>query len=190
MGRKKKIGPHVRDYPAFYRWLTMRRRCYDKKFIGYKGYGGRGIEVCDRWRNSFWNFFEDMGNPPSPLHSLDRINNDGDYEPSNCRWATKMEQAANTRTNRFLTAFGKTKILEEWSREFGITSGAIIHRIKNGMSIERALTTPKQTRLTPDQVVEIRKRRTKQNERTLAAEFGVCKHQIHEIAVRRAWVNI
>lgn len=85
----------------------MIQRCENPKDKGYRNYGGRGIRVCDRW-HSFINFIADMGNRPSDKHQLDRKNNDGNYEPSNCRWATKLENNANTRRNVFLTVNGET----------------------------------------------------------------------------------
>ncbi len=86
--------------PEFNAWVGMKTRCYNKNNRAYDRYGGRGIEVCDRWRNSFENFFEDMGPRPSPKHSIDRIDVNGDYEPSNCRWATDTIQARNQRTSK------------------------------------------------------------------------------------------
>ena len=91
----------VRDYHGgkgtteYIAWKNMRKRCSSKSYVYYSHYGGRGIKVCDRWATSFPNFLEDMGKKPSPNHSLDRIDNDGNYEPSNCRWATKQEQSRN-----------------------------------------------------------------------------------------------
>lgn len=85
---------HTPEYRA---WLQMRNRCYRPNHTGYKYWGGRGIVVCTRWKDSFEAFFADMGLKPSPKHSLDRINNDGNYEPNNCRWATPAEQVANRR---------------------------------------------------------------------------------------------
>jgi hypothetical protein len=84
----------TKEYKA---WLHMKGRCYNPKTIQFKYWGGRGIKVCDRWKNSFENFLEDMGFKPSLSHSLDRINVDGNYEPSNCRWATPEVQSRNRR---------------------------------------------------------------------------------------------
>jgi len=81
-------------------WVTMKQRCSNKKTRGYKNYGGRGITVCERWKESYNNFLEDMGRRPTEKHSIDRINNDGNYEPNNCRWATQKEQYENSRLHR------------------------------------------------------------------------------------------
>jgi hypothetical protein len=89
--------------PEHNAWVRMRQRCYNENRDNYRYYGGRGITVCERWRSSFENFFADMGPRPSPAHSIDRINNDGDYEPSNCRWATRSEQMKNTHRSKTYT---------------------------------------------------------------------------------------
>lgn len=95
------VSTHGMAYTKEYRcWQSIRDRCYNKSFANYKHYGGRGIKVCDRWLESFENFYEDMGDKPSKKHSIDRINNDGNYHPDNCRWATDYEQAINKRGNK------------------------------------------------------------------------------------------
>lgn len=96
---RRNTGRGQRDKKSveYMTWLNIRRRCYSPTATGYQYYGGRGIKVCDRWLNSFENFLADMGPRPSPKHSVERLNNDGDYSPDNCTWATKMEQAKNKR---------------------------------------------------------------------------------------------
>lgn len=86
-------------HPLYERYLDMIGRCYRVTHARYQAYGGRGIRVCDRWRESFWNYVEDLGERPNDGQrwTVDRINNDGDYEPSNCRWATYTQQARNKR---------------------------------------------------------------------------------------------
>lgn len=86
-----------REHPGYDSWKNMIHRCTDPKHIGYERWGGRGITVCDRWMSSYENFIQDMGEPPGLEYSIDRINNDWNYEPSNCRWATRKEQRANRR---------------------------------------------------------------------------------------------
>lgn len=93
--------------PEHNTWCEIHRRCYDPKRDSYKTHGARGIKVCARWAD-FENFFADMGERPSRDHSIDRIDNDGNYEPSNCKWSTNSEQNLNKRTNLIVTAFGRT----------------------------------------------------------------------------------
>jgi hypothetical protein len=120
----------------------MLNRCYSKTCNGYQNYGGRGITVCERWRNSFEAFRADMGEQPSDKHQIDRIDNDGNYEPGNCRWATAKENSRNKRNHRLLTFDGKTKLLVEWADELSTQSGLnrekIASRLENGMSPELA----------------------------------------------------
>src|SRR3990167_5491458 len=100
-------------------WLAMLARCANPNAPNYHLYGGRGITICDRWRNSFEAFYDDMGARPAG-QTLDRINNDGDYEPGNCRWATAKEQGRNRRSNRMLTFRGRTQCVAAWADEMGI----------------------------------------------------------------------
>lgn len=124
-------------------WVSLRARCYNPKATSYPIYGGRGIEVCERWRNSFENFYEDMGPRPTGK-SIDRINVNGNYEPSNCRWATQTEQGRNTTVNRIITHSGRSQCLQDWADETGISRDVIYSRIKLGWSVEEAITTPVQ----------------------------------------------
>lgn len=131
------------DTPEWRAWKGMLERCYLESCHSYPHYGGRGIVVCERWRNSFENFFEDIGRRPTTKHSLDRIDNDGNYEPSNCRWATASQQALNTRRTVMITYNGVTRPLIEWAKDFGLHSETLRRRIlKYKWSVERALTTP------------------------------------------------
>jgi hypothetical protein len=116
----------------------MHKRCENpnQKTFGY--YGGRGIKVCKRW-NDFQNFYEDMGNCPDS-YTLDRIDCNGNYEPNNCRWASKKEQARNRRGNHLITFNGKTQCVSAWAEEVGITRGALKQRLKRNWTLEKALT--------------------------------------------------
>jgi hypothetical protein len=142
-----KHGHYVGDRPtAIYRiWSGMLTRCFNQKMPQYHNYGGRGITVCERWRQ-FENFLADMGERP-PGMTLDRYpDNDGNYEPGNCRWATMKEQSRNKRSNRLVTHDGKTATVAEWGERTGIDRHTIGDRIvKSGWSEERALTAPLMT---------------------------------------------
>lgn len=97
---KKRIKHNMSRSLLYKTWVAIKRRCYNKDSHNYKSYGGRGIKVCDRWKDSFENFYLDMGEKTTPRHSIDRINVNGNYEPSNCRWATIKEQANNKQNSR------------------------------------------------------------------------------------------
>lgn len=130
---------------VWYAWQRLRDRCYQPKNKAYPSYGGRGIKVCKRWMK-FDNFFADMGNPPSDMHSIDRINVNGDYMPSNCRWATQKEQANNRRSNTWLTAFGRTQTIAQWSDELGIKRPTICQRLARGATHAEALSVARPQR--------------------------------------------
>lgn len=130
------------NHPLCKVYTGMIDRCGNPNNPSFHHYGGRGVRVCNRWivKNGFLQFVEDMGDRPSPKHSLDRRDVDGDYEPLNCRWATQKEQMRNTRVNRYLTMNGESKTVAEWSDELGIRSNTIFTRLKRGWSDERALS--------------------------------------------------
>lgn len=132
-------APHAAEYRA---WCAMRARCYHRTHRHYANYGGRGIVVCERWRESFANFYADMGPKPSPQHSIDRIDSNGNYEPENCRWATRAEQNRNSRHNHLITFNGETLCLTAWAERIGIKRATLDDRLRSGWSIEKALTTP------------------------------------------------
>src|SRR3990167_5643678 len=139
-----KTGKYVRHGLTHSRarniWRWMMRRCYDPKTVKYDRWGGRGITVCERWHD-LRNFFTDMGHPP-PGMTIDRINNDGNYEPSNCRWAAYKQQARNTARNRYLEFRGEKKLLTDWGLQYRINLSTLHHRLSCGWSIEDALTKP------------------------------------------------
>lgn len=130
------------DTPLYYAWKNMKLRCYRKGNRDYYLYGGRGITVCDEWKNDFRSFATwAMSNGYKDGLSIDRIDVNGNYEPSNCRWVTMKEQAKNKRTNHYLTFKGETLCLMDWSKKFGINYGTLLGRLKTGWSIEKTLTT-------------------------------------------------
>ncbi len=133
---------HGRSHSAEYKtWEAMRRRCMKPKDKNFHSYGGRGITVCERWQK-FEHFFTDMGEKPTPKHSIDRIDNEGPYSPDNCRWATQQEQCQNRRGNLYLTYEDRRQTITEWARESGLKIGTLFWRIHRGWSIERSLKTP------------------------------------------------
>lgn len=128
---------------AYSAWRGMKARClnYDPD----PNYGGRGITVCDRWRHSFESFLEDMGECPDGM-SIDRIDNNGNYEPGNCKWSTVKEQSHNRRTNVLITVGDKTQCISAWAEEVGIHNATISGRLKRGWSEYDAIMTPPKNR--------------------------------------------
>ncbi len=131
---------------TFRAWLSMKARCYNSRVNKFKNHGGRGIRVCERWRNDFVAFFSDMGECPQDL-TLERIDNDGNYEPANCCWADWHQQARNRRDTFFLTMNGKRKCIADWADEYGIKKHTIRARIFiYNWSVKKAITTPTRKR--------------------------------------------
>lgn len=133
---------HGMTNSAEYRtWTDMKTRCLNPGSTGYSDYGGRGIGICDRWRESFTAFLEDMGAKPSPVHSIDRINTNGNYEPENCRWATEVEQIRNRRNTLHVTIGGIRKPFVEWCEVYGCTYASAHYRLKQGLEGEAIFKT-------------------------------------------------
>jgi hypothetical protein len=124
-------------------WNRMVTRCTNPEDRDYPYYGGRGITVCDEWRTSFEAFFEHMGRRPSRAHTIDRIDNACGYGPGNVRWATRLVQSNNQRSNRRLTANDKTQTVAQWARELGVSRDRIYSRLRNGWSDEEAVSAGK-----------------------------------------------
>lgn len=128
-------------------WRSMHNRCYNQATKSYANYGGRGIAVDSAWHGTagFKQFLLDMGSRPAGL-TLERIDNGGNYSPTNCKWASRDEQSKNKRNNRFLTANGVTKTLAEWAVDLKCSPATILYRLKSGMSEQDSVTTPVQQR--------------------------------------------
>lgn len=120
----------------------MKQRCYNFNNTRIDDYGGRGIKICDRWLESFENFYEDMGTPPTNLHQLDRIDNEGDYSPNNCKWSTHSENNRNKRDSHMITYNRKTQCVTAWAEDINIDAGTLFDRIARGWDNERVITTP------------------------------------------------
>lgn len=121
-------------------WAGAKTRCTNPNHPAFHNYGGRGISMCDRWLNSFELFLQDMGPKPTPQHSIDRINNDGNYEPGNCRWATSVEQGRNNRRTRMVELNGETRCIIEWCEILGTPQHRVRSRLKRGWTEIDALT--------------------------------------------------
>jgi hypothetical protein len=132
----------VSKKPEYSSWEKMIERCYNKNHDKYANYGGRGIAVCARWRASFRDFLADMGQKPTPQHTIDRKDGNGNYEPNNCRWATKSEQRRNSRDNVYVEHNGKRVLLVDLTEQLGLSRDIVYGRLKNGWNLADALTVP------------------------------------------------
>lgn len=143
--KEASITHGMRQSSEYAIWNMMRQRCQVPTSKFFKNYGGRGIKVCDRWQK-FENFLEDMGKRPFEGASIDRVDNDGDYCPGNCRWATRTEQGRNKRNTRRFEFQGQSLTLPEWAEKLGIKQRTLSSRLyAYGWSVEMAFTTPVMT---------------------------------------------
>ena len=190
------VGGHPsREYIA---WHSMKGRCLNPKNGKYKDYGGRGISICKRWM-TFENFLLDMGRKPSPRHSIERSDVNGNYQPGNCVWGTPVQQARNTRKNVIVEFRGERHPISEWCEILDLNYNLIRQRIyRDKMTPEEAFTPEiigprivfgedcNYTKLTNQQAAEIKRRRAAgERRKDLAREFGVSTNQIYNIVTGR-----
>lgn len=123
-------------------WIAMKNRCFTESSQSYEDYGARGITVCERWKSSFENFLNDMGRKPSSEHSIERDDNDGNYEPTNCHWVVPLEQCQNRRSNKHLVIGGRKLTLAQAAREKNISYRTVLSRIRQGWDVTTAIATP------------------------------------------------
>lgn len=138
---------HTKSHGAskeYIAWKGIKSRCLNSKTDNFDYYGGRGIAMCDRWRDSFENFLADMGLAPSKGHSIDRKESNGDYCPENCHWATRAEQNTNRCSVHLMTFCGQTLSASGWARKLGIKPATVMIRIRRGWTVHKTLTTPVQ----------------------------------------------
>ena len=135
-------GHGYKGSPTYYSWRAMKTRCLNPNHAYYWRYGGRGIVICERWKSNFMAFLGDMGERPSEL-TLERINNDGNYEPENCRWATRADQVENSIAPVWLEYNGLRLNILQWSRKVGISNSTLWRRLRKlNWTVEKVLTTP------------------------------------------------
>ena len=144
VSKRSEIGRLQREHPRLHNtWRSMKKRCYYKAHDSYQYYGARGITVCDEWRGNFEAFHSwAMANGYEDGLTIDRINNDGNYEPGNCQWMTMAEQNRKHKHCRLITYKGKTQLAIDWAREYGIKLPTFYWRLYHGYSIEEVLSTP------------------------------------------------
>lgn len=126
--------------PEYKSWIQMKQRCCNPKSTQYYLYGARGITICQRWLDSFKNFLEDMGNKPDNSYTIDRIDVNGNYEPSNCKWSTKIEQGNNRRDNRWITYKGERYTISNFARLFDVKVGTVFADLRRGLTEEQIIS--------------------------------------------------
>ena len=143
--RERSITHNQTNTKLYRTWTDIKKRCYNKKSISYINYGGRGIKMCEEWKDNFQNFYDwaiaHDYSEKSDL-SIDRIDVNGNYEPSNCRWANRKQQSRNKRNTRYLTYKGETHCLFDWAELLGVSVVAFIHRVERGWDIDRIFNQP------------------------------------------------
>lgn len=182
------------EHESYSTWRNMKARCYTKSNSDFHSYGGRGVRICERWME-FWKFVEDMGPKPTPQHSIDRWpDKNGNYEQSNCRWATSGQQSLNTNRNRFLEYEGRRLSICQWADEKGLSRDVLRERLNRGWTIEKALTLPTiqlgkcSRKLTPAQVASIRT--DSMSNRELSELFSVTPDTIRNVRKRRVYADL
>lgn len=168
--------------PEYSVWCGMKQRCLNENAHHFCHYGGRGITIAPEWVDSFWRFLADIGPRPGKEFTLDRIDNDGNYEPGNCRWVKRKTQNRNSRSNRLLTFNGKTQSMSAWAEEVGISYGTLKSRFRAGWTVERALTYGHYKRLSADQEKEIKQRAAKgETPKEISKDYGVSRHTVWRV---------
>lgn len=136
------IKHHMYNHPIYKVYFSMKSRCHNKKNKRYKNYGGRGIVMCDEWKDSFEQFYKDMGPKPSPKHSIDRINNNGNYCKENCKWSTREQQDSNKTNNIFISHNGITKTITQWSKILNVSVQTLMKRHNNKWDDSKIIEAP------------------------------------------------
>lgn len=130
-------GQKTKEYHI---WRGIIARCENPNNKNFHQYGGRGISICKEWRNDFTKFLKDVGKKPTPKHTIDRVDSNGNYEPNNCKWSTWKEQQNNKRSNKMLTLNGKSLTVSQWAEQLGVKQGTLYMRVHRGWSDEKILT--------------------------------------------------
>lgn len=189
-GRARGTHRETNKTKEYKTWAEMKFRCLNKTSTSYHHYGGRGITVCVRWIESYENFLADMGRAPTKDHSIDRINVNGNYEPSNCKWSTDCEQANNRRNSRLITLYGSTKTLAQWCHKLGVNYNTMSTRIYRGWKHSEAIEKSTDKKLSKEQVIEIRSIKNIPNRpiyKEIAKQYGVSYNMIFKIMNNKVW---
>lgn len=185
---------HARRYgrasPEYWCWSNIIQRCENPKNCNYAPYGARGIRVCEEWKN-FSAFLNDVGHRPTSKHMIERIDNNGNYEPGNVKWALRSEQMRNTRSNVLIAYGGKVQCLKDWSRELKIPFSTLRRRVSCGWSITDAFNIPPRIgKLQDGEVVNIFALKGHASSRRVARQYGVGHRTVLEIWRRNSYAHL